>query len=149
MILVLPLSVCALRHAMKVVEMIVIGEMEGPVVVMVDVIGVVVLVIIAVSVIVVQVFMVAGDVIHPVMQAVPFSPAAQGTSMSDKIAKFAKLGNLQLSEPPPVSIVRQASLPMLQEAPPASTVRQGHTSTQKATMRCLIASTARHRHIPP
>jgi hypothetical protein len=39
-----------------------------------------------------------------------FSPAAQGTSMSEQIAKFAK---------------------------------------QKATMRCLIASTARHRHIPP
>ena len=134
---------------MKVVEMIVIGEMVGPVVVMVDAIGVVVLVIVAVSVIVVQVFMVAGDVIHLVMQAVPFSPAAQGTSMSEQIAKFAKLGNLQLSEPPPVSIVWQARLPMVQEAPPVSTVRQGHISTQKATMRCLIASTARHRHIPP
>jgi hypothetical protein len=134
---------------MKVVEMIVIGEMVGPAVVMVDAIGVVVLVIVAVSVIVVQVFMVAGDVMHLVMQAVPFSPAAQGTRVSEQIAKFAKLGNLQLSEPPPVSIVWQARLPMVQEAPPVSTVRQGHISTQKATMHCLIASTARHRHIPP
>ena len=95
-------SVCALRHATKIVEMIVIGEMVGPVVVMVDVIGVVVLVIVAVSVIVVQVFKVVGDVIHLVMQVVPFSPAVQGTSMSEQIAKFAKLGNSPLSEPPTV-----------------------------------------------
>ena len=126
----LPLSVFALRHATKVVEMIVIGEMVGPVVAMevvtsgngVDQEDVIV----AVSVIVVQIFMVVGDVIHLVMQAAPFSPAAQGTSMSEQLAKFAKLGNLPLAEPPPVSIVWQAHFPMVQERPPVSTVRQAN-----------------------
>jgi hypothetical protein len=124
--------------------MIVIGEMVGPVVAMevvtsgngVDQEDVIV----AVSVIVVQVFKVAGDVIHRAMQAAPFSPAAQGSKMLEHIAKNAKLGNMPMVPVRPVSIVRQAHLPMVQERPPASTVRPGHIWRQLETMICPIAS---------
>ena len=125
-----PPSVCALRHATKVVEMIVIGEMVGPVVVMEVVTsgsGVEEDVVVVVSVIVVQGFKVAGDVIHRAMQAAAFSPAAQGSKMLEHIAKNAKQGNLPMvQERLPVSIVGQAHLLMVQERPPASTVRPGH-----------------------
>jgi len=85
-------------------------------------------------------FKVAGDVIHRAMQAAPFSPAAQGSKMLEHIAKNAKLGNLPMVLVRPVSIVRQAHLPMVQERPPASTVRPGHIWRQLETMICPIAS---------
>jgi hypothetical protein len=142
--LVLPLSTSALRHVTKVVEMIVIGEIVGPVVVMEVVTsgsGVEEDVIVVVNVIVVQFFKVAGDVIHRAMQVAAFSPAAQGSKILEHIAKNAKLENLPMVlVRPPVSIVRQAHLPMVQERPPASTVRPGHIWRQLETIICPIAS---------
>jgi hypothetical protein len=115
--------------------MIVIGEMVGPVVAMEVVTGggVEEDVIVVVSVIVVQVFKVAGDVIHRAMQAAPFSPAAQGSKMLEHIAKNAKLGNLPMVlVHPPVSIVRQAHLPMVQDVYSA---QQDFTKINRAKLR--------------